>query len=252
MKIIKQHDSTDCGAACLAMIAYYYGYKMPIQTAREITYSGKNGTTIFNLVEACEKIGLHCDAKEGSMEELLQAISTKEIQLPLIVHLKTNHFVIIERITKDKIIIIDPDHGRIKVSKTAFENQWSGYVLSFEKKKEFKKANLNKGSYKKYIGVMNLHWKALFVILVMSIMISLIGLIGTYLFQTVIDEYVHSITADNESVHEEEFDKNPLESLVAFFNIEENANTFFATVIILYILQSIILYIRSVNVKPCA
>lgn len=245
MKIIKQHDSTDCGAACLAMIAYYYGYKMPIQTAREITYSGKNGTTIFNLVEACEKIGLHCDAKEGSMEELLQAISTKEIQLPLIVHLKTNHFVIIERITKNKIIIIDPDHGRIKVSKIEFENQWSGYVLSFEKKEDFKKVNLNKGSYKKYIGIMNLHCKALFIILVISIMISLIGLLGTYLFQTVIDEYIHSVTADNESVHEEEFDKNPLESLVAFLNIEENANTFFATVIILYILQSMILYIRS-------
>lgn len=240
MKIIKQHDSKDCGAACLTMIAYYYGYKMPIQTAREITYSGKNGTTIFNLVEASEKIGLHCDAKEGSMEELLEAICTEEIQFPLIVHLKTNHFVIIERFIKGKFIIIDPDIGRVKISKMEFKDLWSGYVLSFEKKEDFRKVNLNKDRYKKYIKVMNLHWKPLFLILVMSIAISLIGLLGTYLFQTVIDEYVHSVTADNG-----EHSKNLLELLVVFLNIEENVNTFFVTVIILYILQSIILFIRS-------
>lgn len=73
------------------------------------------------------------------MEELLQAIATEEIQFPLIVHLKKNHFVIIERFVKDKIIIIDPDIGRIKISKMEFEDQWSGYVLSFAKKEGFRK-----------------------------------------------------------------------------------------------------------------
>lgn len=80
-----------------------------------------------------------------------------------------------------------------------------------QKRKAFE-SNLNKGSYKKYIRVMYLHWKPLFFILVMSIVISLIGLLGTYLFQTVIDEYVHGVTNNNGSEHS----KNLLELLVGF------------------------------------
>lgn len=245
MKIIKQHDKKDCGAACLSMIAYYYGYKMPIQTAREISGSGKNGTSIYNLVEASKRIGLYCDAKKGNMEELLFAITSEEIQFPLIVHLKSNHFVIIEQFLKDHFIIIDPNIGRIKMSKLEFENKWSGYVLSFQKKEDFKKTNLNRGKYRKYINVMTSHWRALLLILIISILISLIGLLGTFLFQTVIDEYVHNVTKENRLEHEDEASMNLLEKLVSLVQKDADIDTYFAIVIFLYLLQSIILFIRS-------
>lgn len=35
---IKQHDITDCGAACLASIAANYNYKLPIATKRALTF----------------------------------------------------------------------------------------------------------------------------------------------------------------------------------------------------------------------
>ena len=37
MRIIKQHDERDCGAACLSMIASHFGLKHPISKYRELT-----------------------------------------------------------------------------------------------------------------------------------------------------------------------------------------------------------------------
>lgn len=43
---IKQHDITDCGAACLASIAAHYGLKFPISRIRQYAFTDKKGTNI--------------------------------------------------------------------------------------------------------------------------------------------------------------------------------------------------------------
>ena len=41
---IKQHDITDCGAACLATISKQNGYKIGITKIREVAGTDKQGT----------------------------------------------------------------------------------------------------------------------------------------------------------------------------------------------------------------
>ncbi|MFA8437243.1 MAG: cysteine peptidase family C39 domain-containing protein, partial [Marinifilaceae bacterium] len=41
---IKQHDITDCGAACLASIASHYKLKLPISRIRQMAGTDKKGT----------------------------------------------------------------------------------------------------------------------------------------------------------------------------------------------------------------
>jgi ATP-binding cassette subfamily B protein len=45
---ILQHDITDCGAACLAVVCRTHGLKIPITRIREVTGTDKQGTN------ACE------------------------------------------------------------------------------------------------------------------------------------------------------------------------------------------------------
>jgi len=62
---IKQHDITDCGAACLASISAFYGLKLPIARIRQIASTDKKGTNILGLVEAAEKLGFQAKAAKA-------------------------------------------------------------------------------------------------------------------------------------------------------------------------------------------
>lgn len=48
---IKQHDITDCAAACLTIISRQYGLKLPISRIREIAGTDKMGTNAYGVVQ---------------------------------------------------------------------------------------------------------------------------------------------------------------------------------------------------------
>ena len=49
---IKQHDITDCGAACLVSIAAHYGLLMPIARIRQIASTDRKGTNVLGLTQS--------------------------------------------------------------------------------------------------------------------------------------------------------------------------------------------------------
>lgn len=53
---IKQHDITDCGAACLASIAAHYKLQIPIARIRQYAGSDKKGTNVLGVIEAAQKL----------------------------------------------------------------------------------------------------------------------------------------------------------------------------------------------------
>ncbi|MBD1207253.1 MAG: hypothetical protein H9535_02400 [Ignavibacteria bacterium] len=52
---IKQHDITDCGAACLATVAWYYDLKMPISRIRQYPKTDRKGTNVLGMVQPAQK-----------------------------------------------------------------------------------------------------------------------------------------------------------------------------------------------------
>ena len=51
-KKIKQHDITDCGAACLASISAHYKLQLSIARIRQYASTDKKGTNVLGLLEA--------------------------------------------------------------------------------------------------------------------------------------------------------------------------------------------------------
>ena len=101
---VKQHDITDCGAACLATIAKQNGYKIPISKIREIAGTDKQGTNAFGMIKAAEQLGFSAKAVKGDHKAFFS-----EFPLPCIAHVIVNgnlmHYVVIHKITKKQIII---------------------------------------------------------------------------------------------------------------------------------------------------
>ena len=72
---IKQHDITDCGAACLATIAKQNGYKIPISKIREIAGTDKQGTNASGMIKAAEQLGFSAKAVKGDQTRKAVGVS---------------------------------------------------------------------------------------------------------------------------------------------------------------------------------
>ncbi len=89
--IIKQHDVTDCGAACLASIAIHYGLDMPIARIRQYASTDKKGTNVLGLIEASARLGFSAKGVKAAYDNLFT------IPLPVIAHVNHNniaHYIV--------------------------------------------------------------------------------------------------------------------------------------------------------------
>lgn len=67
---IKQHDITDCGAACLASIAAHYNLQIPIARIRPYAGTDKKGTNVLGVIEAAQKLGFEAKGVRGELDSI--------------------------------------------------------------------------------------------------------------------------------------------------------------------------------------
>ncbi len=126
MKIVRQQDEKDCGVCSLLSIIRHYGGNVPLEQIRLDAKTSLEGTSALNLVLASKKYGF--DAL-GIKAKRLSDIK----RLPAIAHLQKKkgytHYVVIEKIGKDKITLMDPAKGKVIVSLCNFLEEWTGVAL---------------------------------------------------------------------------------------------------------------------------
>ena len=107
-----QRDFQDCGVSCLSyLIEFYHGY-VPIETLREDTFTGVHGTNAYHLVNSLKKY--HFDAYGMRIENAFLS----KLPVPFIAHLSLEnglqHFVVVNKVYKNKIEVMDPAKGCYK------------------------------------------------------------------------------------------------------------------------------------------
>lgn len=268
-KMIYQHDERDCGAASLGMILNYYGLRLPVARCREITHTDKNGTNIYGLIEGAEKAGLAAKGLTGSLDELLTGIREKQIALPFIAHvIKSNmqgHFIVITKITEKNVWLMDPAKGKRKLSLKEFAAQWTGNIVCFTKTESFKGGNYKKNPALKFGYLLRGQCVKLFSVFVLSLMLSFLGIMSAFLFQTIVDEFgvavgYYSYEDEEECTDEactddthEHNEENLFERIISFIYEEaHNYKIFFFGAIALYLMQGLIQFLRTVLMAKAA
>jgi ATP-binding cassette subfamily B protein len=98
---IRQHDITDCAAACLATAARHYGLKTPLSRIREAAGADKQGTNAVGVIKAAEQLGFTAKGVKGIKEAFFTPFP-----LPCIAHVVVDgsllHFVVIHKSAKSK------------------------------------------------------------------------------------------------------------------------------------------------------
>lgn len=188
--MILQTESSECGLACLAMIAYYHGYRTDLFILRQKYPISQKGATLHTLVKIAQKMRLTTRPLRLELDELSQ------LRMPCILHWDMNHFVVLKSVSKNKVTILDPSYGQRILTTKEISSHFTGIALEvwadsdFEKKED--KANIR---LFKLIGEIKGLYGSLGQILILALVLEVFALTSPFFMQWVIDHAI--VSADS-------------------------------------------------------
>ncbi len=184
--LVKQRDMSDCGAACLASVAAYFGLQIPVSKIREYAGTDKQGTSLYGLIKAAEL--LHFQAKAVKTTE----IDLNAIPVPTIFHLVLEngiqHFVVVYGVRKNHVRFMDPSSGQlIHQPILSFKNSWRGIVILMVPTNKFQKGNEKRPVVVRFWQLISPHRNMLLQAILGAILYTLLGLSASIYVQKIFD-----------------------------------------------------------------
>lgn len=136
VRLIRQTEVSECGLACLAMIAGFYGRGIDLATMRRRFTPSLRGAPLSSLIKIADQIGLTPRAVKLPLEQI------PNLALPAILHWDMNHYVVAERVAGGKVLIHDPAGHSEWLKTSEISRHFTGVALelrpneTFEKKSE--------------------------------------------------------------------------------------------------------------------
>ena len=216
---VRQHDTTDCAAACLAMVCLHYKKEVTITRLRDMMGTDLKGTNLVGLQKAANELGFSTAAVRVDRENFLSDFS-----LPCIAQVITEqgmaHFVVVFKKTtikddaerrkhmlkeaesvkedeknakkhkcKDYVVIGDPATELKKVSLDEFYKSFTGVLLLMNPTSEFKGGKVEKGGmFKRYIELLLPQKKLFFYAIFASLITTVLGIASSMFNKILMDE----------------------------------------------------------------
>lgn len=118
-----QHDSMDCGPACLRMVARFYGKSYSLQNLRDRCHITREGVSLLGISDAAESIGFRTTGVKVTWTQMVE-----EVPMPCIVHWNQRHFVVVYDVVKKrgsyKVVVADPASGLLEYRVEDFLKSW--------------------------------------------------------------------------------------------------------------------------------
>jgi ATP-binding cassette subfamily B protein len=120
---VRQQSSSDCGAACLAMVSQYWGKRFSLHTLCRLARVDQTGSSLTGLLTAAETLGYEGLAVKADLSNLASLTD------PWIAHWQGIHYVVVWQCTENRVLIGDPAIGKRSLTVTEFTDNWTGYAL---------------------------------------------------------------------------------------------------------------------------
>jgi len=129
---VKQHYKYDCGAACLASIAAYYGICTSLARIRMVCGCTPEGISIQGIVDGATRLGLRA---KGLLSKEKDTGRLTGLQHPFIAHITENggylHYIAVYAVTGKYVKAMDPADGKfVRMDPDEFQKKWSGYIIT--------------------------------------------------------------------------------------------------------------------------
>ena len=183
-----QKDQTDCGVGCLLSLIRYYGGNDTLENLRDKSGTSKQGTTLLGLYQAANSIGFDAEGCEADINALIE--HGDPVILHVIMDEKYEHYVVCYYYRNNQFSIGDPARGIIYWNKEELEQYWKTKTcLTLKPNSNFVKAeSTNKTKKEWLIGLLKKDQEAIYTIIVLGIVLSLLGMSMSIFSQKLIDD----------------------------------------------------------------
>ena len=182
---ILQAEASECGLACLAMIATKHGRRTTLSELRNRFSLSLKGMTLQDLIRAADSLGFAARPVRCELNELDQ------LRLPAILHWDLNHFVTLAKVGRNHVIVHDPARGRRKLPMETVSKHFTGVALElmstpmFETKSKVERLQIGQ-LWNRLRGFSNSLWQ----LFALSLILQLFTIVAPLVNQIVVDEAI--------------------------------------------------------------
>ena len=216
---VRQHDTTDCAAACLAMVCLHYRKEITITRLRDMMGTDLKGTNLIGLQKAANELGFTSAAVRVDRENFLSDFSLPCIAQEITDQGLTHFVVVFKKNTipdeaarrkhmlkvadekaeaekagkkyKDKeyVIVGDPATELRKMTLDEFYKNFTGVLLLLNPTADFQPGKVEQGSmFKRYVNLL-LPQKKLFAYAILSsVLLTILGIASSLFNKILMDE----------------------------------------------------------------
>ena len=178
--IVKQHDITDCGPACISSVIKYYGGYVPIEVLRIKCETDHNGSSAYNMIETLKFYNFKA---KGYKVKSVDDIKRKNT-LPCIAHLKLKnnlqHFVVIYEITKTSVVLMDPAKGKVKMKISDFNKVFSNVIILMQPQSTLMKYQKPNSIYKIFMSIFKDNKRVTFNLVLNNVILVFLSVLINY------------------------------------------------------------------------
>lgn len=185
LPVIQGAEASECGLACMAMIARYHGHDVDLNGLRQRFSLSMSGATLRSIMSLADSLGFAPRALRVELTAL------GKVRLPAILHWDLNHFVVLKTVGGGKAVVHDPALGARTYSLDEFSKHFTGVALELTPTSQFEKITARApikltSLWSRMIGF----WPAFFQILGLSLALQVAVFAMPFQMQLVVDEAI--------------------------------------------------------------
>ncbi|MET4681395.1 peptidase domain-containing ABC transporter [Stenotrophomonas rhizophila] len=191
MDAIVQSEAAECGLACLAMVASHHGNRIGLRELRRRHSLSLKGATLSQVMDIAAQMGFMSRPLRLDLEHL------DELQLPCILHWDLNHFVVLTRVRKRDVTVLDPAFGKRVLPLAEFSQHFTGIALELSPGAEMRPTERPPAiAISQLTGRISGLWRALGLVLMLSLALQVFVLLAPFFMQWIVDHVL--IAADRD------------------------------------------------------
>ncbi|MDD3765188.1 MAG: peptidase domain-containing ABC transporter [Nevskiales bacterium] len=187
LPLILQTEATECGLACIGMVAGYHGFRTDLATLRRHFPVSLKGTTLATMMQVASSLGLSTRAVKLELEDLA------ELRLPCILHWDFNHFVVLQKVGLRGVTVHDPAVGIRRLSLDELSSSFTGVALELWPGADFKRATIKqKVRLRELMGDVSGLYRSFGQALLLALVLEVFMIATPFFLQWVVDEVLVS------------------------------------------------------------
>ncbi|MCM2321389.1 MAG: peptidase domain-containing ABC transporter, partial [Pseudomonas sp.] len=173
------------------MVASINGREIGLPEMRRRFPLSLKGAKLNQLIQVAQQLGFSTRPLRLEMEDL------GKLNLPCILHWDLNHFVVLAKVGKTKVTILDPAVGKRTLTPAEVSEHFTGVALELTPSADFKPRKAAPAiGVRQLTGPVRGLWRALAQILLLSIALQVFVVLAPFLMQWVVDQVLVSADRD--------------------------------------------------------